>query len=749
MLYKMSFLQKICFCLGLCLVYVSGEAPVQSRDADPKDVKKVHLIFMNHLDVGFNGIRPQLGFINNVLNKYFTVYFPQAVKVGLQLYMLGYAEKLMYMSHPWLVSMYLDCPPNLVLAGIQLQCPNKTELSNFEAAIKMGIITWHAGPMNMNNEMFDPSMVDYTLQISEDLDKRFGIKRPTRVVSQRDVPGMSIALLPLYAKHGIEGISVGVNGGSAPPAVPKIFRWEYQNASLIGMWHPRGYPDPPGKYPARALGLSAKDCVTFEGLDEAMCYAFKSDNQGPPASMAEVLIFYELARGQFPNAHIQASTFEEFVAAAQVVKAELPLVTQEIGDTWIQGSASDPMKVAMMRAFFRTRTNCLLKASTGNASSCPNDEQMYNASRFLTKLGEHTWGIAQAGDLINWENDIFYKFLENQTSLYMQGPLSWIEQRQFNDLALDALGDHPLAEQVSAEWKQLRASIPDFTDYHLVTDRTAMMSCNQGYKFQFAADGSIIALVDKNGVNWASPTNPLGQYVYQTYNQTDFDRFGSIYDTGKFQVGIYKPNMTKNCRAQSKPWAHTVTDLYQANDGSCKFGVNLIPVETEATFYYGAPPKVCIRYSVETDSQGRPGVAVDFQFYAKPPTRMPEAIFLTFKPVEQEGHRWLVHKLGQLLDPLNVVQNGSQTQHGIDKGVYYVDSASKGLEILSPDVAIATMLTSTSPLSAIPNQLSPLKDVNGVSFNIFNNVWNVNYIFWYPYLLDDMNYRSRFFITFL
>ncbi|XP_046565352.1 uncharacterized protein LOC124274073 [Haliotis rubra] len=118
----MSFLMKTCFCLAFCLVLVSSQAPVSSRDADPKDIKNVHLIFMNHLDVGFNGISPTLGFINNVLNKYFTVYFPRAITVGLQLNILGYGEKLVYMTHPWLVSMYLDCPPNLVLAGgIHLQ----------------------------------------------------------------------------------------------------------------------------------------------------------------------------------------------------------------------------------------------------------------------------------------------------------------------------------------------------------------------------------------------------------------------------------------------------------------------------------------------------------------------------------------------------------------------------------------------------------------------------------------------------
>ena len=60
----------------------------------------------------------------------------------------------------------------------------------FEKAVELGIVTWHAGPMNMMFEtMMDTSLVDFGLQLSEDLDKRFGIVRTNRVLSQRDVPG--------------------------------------------------------------------------------------------------------------------------------------------------------------------------------------------------------------------------------------------------------------------------------------------------------------------------------------------------------------------------------------------------------------------------------------------------------------------------------------------------------------------------------------------------------------------------------
>ena len=41
----------------------------------------------------------------------------------------------------------------------------------------------------MEYEMMDQSMVEFAIQLSIDLDTRFGIERKHRTVSQRDVPG--------------------------------------------------------------------------------------------------------------------------------------------------------------------------------------------------------------------------------------------------------------------------------------------------------------------------------------------------------------------------------------------------------------------------------------------------------------------------------------------------------------------------------------------------------------------------------
>lgn len=71
-------------------------------------------------DVGYDGISPEIGFINNILNRYFNEYFPRAVNLSEQLRTWEYVENFVYTTHPWLVSLYLDCPEHFRLSDIPL-----------------------------------------------------------------------------------------------------------------------------------------------------------------------------------------------------------------------------------------------------------------------------------------------------------------------------------------------------------------------------------------------------------------------------------------------------------------------------------------------------------------------------------------------------------------------------------------------------------------------------------------------------
>ena len=178
---------------------------------------RLFILFRNHLDVGYNGI-PATGFVNNILNVYFHQYFPRAAILAEQIRRLSLDDSFVYTTHPWLLSMFFDCPPNFVLAGIQLKCPSDDELALVERAIRTGAITWHAGAMNVQYEWMDERTLNLSLDLSVSLAKRFDVPVPC-VVSIRDVPGIPMAIIrslnryfSLYCPYK-SMVTVGVNEG--------------------------------------------------------------------------------------------------------------------------------------------------------------------------------------------------------------------------------------------------------------------------------------------------------------------------------------------------------------------------------------------------------------------------------------------------------------------------------------------------------------------------------------------------------
>jgi hypothetical protein len=124
--------------------------------------------------------------------------------------------------------------------------------------------------------------------------------------------------------------------------------------------------------------------VIVPGLTHALAFAWRGDNAGP-ASAAEVIADFAQLQTEFPNAVIQASTFDSFLQVLEPFASQLPVITAEIGDTWIKGVSSDPRKTTHFRAISRLRTACL------EAGECSlHDPAFVDFSRLLLKIGEHT-----------------------------------------------------------------------------------------------------------------------------------------------------------------------------------------------------------------------------------------------------------------------------------------------------------------------------------------------------------------------
>jgi hypothetical protein len=290
------------------------------------DIKVVHVINSCHLDIGFADSS------QGIINRYFDHHFPLAALEG-KIFRSGVLKgpapkRLGFMFQSWVVNMYLDCP-----TGMGLHCPNATEIATFEEAVRAGDITWHAFPHNAQLEIMDPRLIQAGIQLTHDLDSRFGLA-PKHTLSQRDVPGMTRSVIPIVKEYGVDAITVGANDGSTPPNVPDVkggrdwtnpqpFVWQdpVSGQDILAMWNWPGY----GSYPHNPP-------VLVEDLDHALVYNFAGDNGGPQ-SVAQYQKLWAALEREFPNAEVVASTFDNFTEQLQGIRHKLPTLNKEIGES--------------------------------------------------------------------------------------------------------------------------------------------------------------------------------------------------------------------------------------------------------------------------------------------------------------------------------------------------------------------------------------------------------------------------------
>jgi hypothetical protein len=285
-------------------------------------ITKVHLVQSNHLDVGFTGS------ITAVVNEYFDSYLLNAVNTSAALRQRGGEEQLVFTTHSYLLSLFLSCP-----RGRGLHCPTPAAVSIVEAALRDGSITVHAFPFNSELDMYDTSLIESGVKLSQELLQKYGRPAPT-VLSQRDVPGVTQALVPVLSRMGVEAVSIGCNNAAQPPDVPPIFRWQAPATdgsgsggggaapSLIGLVHAGGYAElnADGSCDDKTGNDGCKnhsgEYYTVEGCTEGLMMAWNSDNLGPP-TLGDVIQIFNSTRKLFPNAKIVASTMDNFIRAVR------------------------------------------------------------------------------------------------------------------------------------------------------------------------------------------------------------------------------------------------------------------------------------------------------------------------------------------------------------------------------------------------------------------------------------------------
>ncbi|HEU5086715.1 MAG TPA: DUF5054 domain-containing protein, partial [Roseiflexaceae bacterium] len=383
-------------------------------------IERVHIIFKTHLDIGFTDLA------RAVTRRYLEEFIPQALATAEQL-RAGGRDRFIWTTGAWLIWQYL-------------QQAGPEQRARLERAIEAGDIAWHALPFTLHSELTDADLFAFGISMARDLDARFG--RHTIAAKMTDVPGHTRAIVPILAAAGVKLLHIGVNAASHPPDVPDTFTWrDPSGAELIVMYQRGGYGD----------------VSIVPGLPDVLAFGHTDDNRGPQSADAVVAQFAAL-RERFPGADVRASTLDAFAERMLAARPELPVVLDEIGDTWIHGASSDPAKISQFRELSRLRRGWLeaglLAADEPHLAAC---------SRNLLLVAEHTWGLDEKTHLADYSNYTREQLAAARAQPHFQRfESSWAEQRLYLRDALDALDGLPVAQEAQRHLAALTPRQPDW-----------------------------------------------------------------------------------------------------------------------------------------------------------------------------------------------------------------------------------------------------------------------------------------------
>ena len=625
-------------------------------------MKKIIVLFKTHLDVGFTDLSA------NVVEKYNQIYIPQAIRVARELEESGCREGFTWTTGSWLIDQYR-------------RQASAEELAVFDEAVRRKHIRWHGLPTTMHSETADEGLFRYALSVSKKLDEEFGVT--TTGGKFTDVPGHTRAVVPLLAEYGVEMLHIGVNPASTAPDVPMYFRWLDldTNREITVMYNKGDY----GEF------------SLLPGTETAVYFAHTGDNCGP-SSAEHILGIYRELHEKYPEAEVTAGDLSDLAAALRESKPYLPVITGELGDTWIHGAGTDPKKLSGFRGLLRL------------AKTLPEDEKelMY---RSLLMVPEHTWGLDEKtwlNDTANFSREDFSAARIGEKFLHMEE--SWAEQRAYVTAAAEALPDGNEKAEAMRLLGEYKTAKPDFSAMTKLGENRSVLG---EWSIAWDDTGALTSVVN-NGRIYADEAHPAAKFLYQAFTEEEVEGFKdrylkphmrnvywAVHDFGKIGCGYAVPVHCDACASLAGAYS----------DG--KKIVLHLTASGDAAVKYGCPGEMTLTLS---DCENR--LIFDFAWYNKPACRIPEALWLGFSLTEPLT---AVRKLGSDIDPLEVVSLGNREMHATEGKLTF---GRYSLELIDS----ALIAVEKPSVYAFHNRLPDTS--RGIWANLFNNHWGTNFPMW-------------------
>ena len=647
----------------------------------------VHVVFKSHLDVGFTDLAPK------VVEKYFYEYIPKAIKTA-RSFDKNSDHKFIWTSGSWIISEYL-----------RVSSPERK--AELESAIRDGLICWNAYPFSADNELMDASLFRFSLDLAKKLDQQFG--KQTLAAKLTDVPGETMAVVHILHENGIRLLHIGTNPASPKADTPPVFLWkDPQGGELLVIYE-------------TIYGGSTK----IAGFHHILQFEFTNDNNGPQTA-EEVKEIYRKLKLKYPGAVIKASNLNDYSRELWKFRNKLPVISEEIGSTWIHSAGTDPHKYSNFRTLMRLRTKWLSEKKVN-----PEDPAFRRFSTFLLLMAEHTGGIDEKStiDFDHYTVDELASVIE--TPPYQRMVQSWNDSRSYADQAISALGNSTLVAQAKRELELLKPQLPDLSGYHNFDLQKELNTKFFSLKFD-SQSGAIKNLSERNTNRMISNSAPFGLFWHESFSEDDFGRFFTQYLTRQEEWAFQdfgKPNVRKHGAVSARNIPRVVESFFRKRKEESTVLLKLKFNETQPAIY-GLPAEVWMEIMFPDASKE---IRYSVQWFGKKATRLPEAFWFSLGLASPDQNSWKIEKIDRLISPLQVVSKGARNLHGFNHGIFYDDGNLK-FSVESPDCALVA--SGTPSLLDFNNQLSDL--TKGWHFNLLNNKWGTNFPTWYS---DDAKFR--------
>lgn len=624
--------------------------------AQNDSIEKVFVVFKTHLDVGFTDYSSVV--TQNYLNK----FIPKALEVSGQLRRENSECRYVWTVGAWLVWKYL-------------QEATSEEKERLVTAIQAGDIVWNGVPYTVESEVMNKEMFESCLLLSEKLDKRFN--RCTIAAKMTDVPGHTRSIIAPLCEAGFRFLHIGVNPSSAIPKIPNFCRWQDPEGHEIILGYQRDY---------------GSEDVLPDGKT-VISINFTGDNHGPH-SVEQVKRIYEDLHKRYPNARLVAASFNEIAGELYGMRDRLPVVTSEIGDTWIYGYGSAPLRMAKYRAISNLYADWVREGKLYES-----DDATLNFVAELGLIAEHTWGMDVKTHLKNWDKydmDVFNAARSSSAFQRMEG--SWREIDQYINTALSYLPKHLRREAQDKLSEVEKVTIPDFS--------SCTFSKTMPHVLQLGKKGRVFTF----GLS------------YQMFNETDYKNYRKRYQRGNYGWAVAdfgKTGLDKSQAVHASVQARVIKERVEDRKDEI---YSLYELEFQDIKGIGRAvyPE---RIWAEVIRKGNGIIELDLTIWNKPAVRLPEAYWLSFDIGNIQSI--IAEKMGQRVDLFDVVERGNRQMHGIDRYIDLITSAGT-LRVWSE----TAFLVNVGEAEGLNYSTAYPDRQGGIHFNLSNNLWGTNFSMW-------------------